>query len=432
MQEEGRKMRGGRVPEIRRRHGNPEIPKSLLIGGDQLRDGVGSQRTDSSIPVHSHSVTRAQEELLYMVGLTKIDHIGPVLGRILIEHFGSAKSVFFCTEKELLKIPGIGPRTASNILRGRGLLEAEKELNRSFQKDVKVISILDPDYPKSLKEIYDAPLVLYKRGGFDLNSQPLISIVGTRMPSEYGRIVAQSFTEFFVEKGFCVVSGLAFGIDAAVHRKVLEKEGQTVAVLGHGFGTIYPQEHWQEARSIEQRGALLTEFGSEVLPEARNFPMRNRIISGLSHATIVIEAGQKGGALITARSAFEQNRSVYAIPGDLTRSQAQGSNSLIRDQIAKMVLHPSEVIEDLMPSVEHMLEEREIGLKPSIQVTDLEERILDLVSAGPQFAGTIGQSIAIPLGKLRAILVGLEVKGVIRKEVGGRYISTSLGWARAV
>ena len=399
---------------------------SNLILAHQGGPWRGRQHTDTARAGHSHLGAFFHEELLYTVGLTKLDLVGPVLGRELLNYFGSAKAVFHCSQRELLSLPGIGPKTASSILKGRSLLGAERELKFAEKRGIKVLTILDPEYPEGLKEIYDAPLVIYTRGGYNFGSQPMISIVGTRMPSEYGRIVAQNFTEYFVDQGFCVVSGLAFGIDATVHRKVLERGGNTVAVLGHGFGTLYPQEHWREAQGICKTGALVTEFGSDVLPEARNFPMRNRIISGLSHATIVIEAGDKGGALITARSAFEQNRLVYAIPGDLTRSQAQGSNALIRDQIAKMVLHPSEVVDELEPSIGHLLETKISIPKPSVTVSQEELSILEILSGEPQRVTSLSKKAGSSMGRLRALLIRLEVEGLVRKEVGGIYYVTSI------
>ncbi len=381
----------------------------------------GGRSAELTVPRHPYRELHNKGEDLYLVGLTKAENIGPVMGRKLLERFGSARNIFCASKKELLQIHGIGAQTALSIIKGKALFEAEKELIQAQRDSVKVVSILDPAYPENLKMIYDAPLLIYKKGSLELNNCVHIAIVGTRMPSSYGQVVAEQFASFFVEQGCCVVSGLAYGIDGIVHRAALNGDGQTVAVLGHGFGTIYPRDHFREARSIIEKGALITEFGYSTLPDAKNFPMRNRIISGICQATIVIEAGEKGGALITARMAFEQNRQVFAIPGDLTRSQSRGSNILIRDHIAKIVLHPSEVLEDLGMSltasnVRSLDKKRKIAeLKAS------EQNVLRLLKSDPQDSDHISKVLGIALGKVKSLLIGLEVKGYVCQGRGGKY-----------
>lgn len=401
-------------------------PQNRYFGESQILDSkvspdkIGRQRTDHSPKqVGVNDLVRGDQ--FYMIGLTQTANIGPVLGRSLLGHFGSAREIFHSTKKDLMRIPGIGSQIASNILKGRGLIGAEKELKLIEKHAIKVISLHDQGYPDMLRKIYDAPLIIYQKGELNLNDQLHIAVVGTRMPSGYGQIVAEQFSSHLVDHGCCVVSGLAFGVDGIVHRTALKRKGKTVGILGHGLGTIYPREHTREAKSITESGALLSEFGAEVLPEARNFPMRNRIISGLCHATVVIEAGEKGGALITARMAFEQNREVYAIPGDLTRPQSAGSNFLIRNQIAKILLHPSEILEDLKPMVSSISKQVMNPIKHSPNLNEDEKRILHFISKDPSKGEAISSNLNIELGKLRGVLVNLEVKGYVKLEVGGTY-----------
>ncbi len=426
--------------EVRRRNNNWTKQKHLEFEAREegsyssskgrakwLPSRVGGHQTDLAVPGHSYLQGGIDQDLLYLVGLTKLHHVGPVLGRKLLDHFGSAREVFFSAQRDLLGIQGIGPKTARGISKGTSLFEAEKELEYAQKTDIEILSLFDSGYPQLLKEIYDAPILIYKKGKMDLNRQVHVSIVGTRMPSEYGRIVAERFAQFFVDQGICVVSGLAFGIDSIVHRTALKSKGKTLGVLGHGFSTIYPQEHMREARAMIESGALVTEFGHATMPDAPNFPMRNRLISGMASATIVIEAGLKGGALITARSAFEQNRQVYAIPGDLTRSQAHGANILIRDQIAKLVLHPSEIMEDILPSISvDLKDKRDIGEPISPSLRGEEEKVLELIGKGKKYTDDFSKSLGFSQHEMKKIMLSMELKGLVRRERTGQYYSTDL------
>ncbi|MCL4103791.1 UNVERIFIED_CONTAM: hypothetical protein GTU68_029108 [Idotea baltica] len=271
-----------------------------------------------------------------------------------------------------------------------------------------------------LRGIYGAPLVLYQKGSADLNEKINIAIVGTRKPSTYGRAVSEQFSTYLTQKGFNVVSGLAYGVDISAHQAALNAGGGTTAVLGHGLGTVYPQCHSRQASDIAEKGSLLTEFSSETGPEGRNFPMRNRIISGMCHATIVVEAGEKGGALITAKNAFEQNRTVYAIPGDLTRPGAVGTNKLIRDQIAKILLHPYEIIEDLGSMIKGPISKRIDNAV--VEGLDPEEKLI--FQSLSQQAGTVSsllKKLEVPFAKLKEILFALELKNLVKQEAGGIY-----------
>jgi DNA processing protein len=289
------------------------------------------------------------EEKFFLIALSKIEKLGPVKGRALVQRFESAKNLFLLPKKEILLIEGLSLQHKYELIKRSTLAAAESELRFVEMHGVDVLPIYSSRFPELLREIHDCPLVLYQRGGLNFNEHPGIAIVGTRKPSKYGEETAQRFAEAFATSGFNVISGMAYGIDACVHRSALKAGGLTTGVLGHGLSQIYPREHaGLSGQIVKEGGGLITEFGATVGPDAFNFPSRNRIISGLSHATLVIEAKEKGGALITAKMAFEQNRFVYAIPGNIGQQSSVGCNHLIRDQIAKLVTSPEDIVEDLL------------------------------------------------------------------------------------
>lgn len=357
------------------------------------------------------------QDKVHLVALTKIDRIGPVIARKLISHFGDVQEVFKAKPKLLRTIPKIGERLAASICKPGALLEAEKELRFAEKNKVQVRSIYESEYPWLLRNIHDAPLVLFQKGGLDFNSGLNIAIVGTRKPSAYGRNTAERVAKYLSERGVNVVSGLAYGIDGEAHKAVLDTGGKTTAVLGHGLGTIYPRAHARKAIAIGENGALITEFHSEVGPDGRNFPLRNRIISGLCHATVVVEAADRGGALITARMAFQQDREVYAVPGDLGRKTSVGCNQLIRDQVAKIFTHPQDLIDDLQPMLGGGVK-REKDLSG---LTSLERKVVERLAEGEMRIDEIAQQVGGQPRSLYALLLQLEGKGFVRQSAGGLY-----------
>lgn len=366
---------------------------------------------------HSARTYLPESELQYLLGLSQIKHVGPVTSRKLIAHFGGAKEVFRQRKGALMKVSGVGAKTAEVILGADTLKRAEAELKFCEKKGIQILPITAPDYPRNLKEIYDSPLVLFKAGNGDLNAFPSIAIVGTRKPSPYGRKAARMFAEYFVEQGINVVSGLAYGIDIEAHKSVISANGVTTAVLGHGLSRIYPYEHYQDAGKILGKGALLTEFLSDVQPEMNNFPARNRIISGLCEATLVVEAGEKGGALITAEFAFEQNREVFAIPGDLGRNSSIGCNQLIQRQIAKLVMHPREILEELSGVLErNNWGKSNSAAAPSVSLSDFENRILKVLEDGGSIPlEVVSEKLSTSFSELYSAVLGMELKGVVEQ-----------------
>lgn len=360
---------------------------------------------------------------LHLVGLSKISKLGPKTSRALISYCGGAQQVFRASREQLLSVPGVGGKIATNLLSQRSLSAAEEEMQFADRHKIEVISYLDAEYPQTLKNCHDAPLVIYKRGESNLNSQPAVSIVGTRKPSSEGRDIARKFATTFSHNGFNVVSGLAFGIDGEAHGAAMRARGQTTAVLGHGLDQIYPRSHTGLARKIlESGGALLTEFPSGIGPEAYNFPARNRIISGMSYATIVIEAREKGGAQITARFAFDQNREVYAVPGALGSTTSVGCNRLIRDQVAKLVTDPEEILDDLAMIVK--LKERykgPEGVDPPLDEAD--KGLITVLKAGAAKAEEVAEKAHMTLDETYRRLLDMELNGLVRKGAGNNYKS---------
>lgn len=361
---------------------------------------------------------------LYLIGMSKVPGLGPKTSRNLISYCGGAERVFHVSDRELLRIPGVGNSTVAAIKTSAPLKAAEQELRFAEQQGVKIHSFLDLEYPDRLKEIYESPLVIYQKGSVSLNEMPAIAIVGTRKPSAYGRAQAERFSRYLSANGINVVSGLAYGIDGEAHGASLKSGGVTTAVLGHGLDRVYPSVHRQKAKKIAEKGALLTEFCAGTKPDAHNFPARNRIISGMSVATLVVEAGDGGGALITAKFAFDQNREVYAIPGNLGQPTSVGCNQLIRDQVAKLVMSPEELLADLEPILGmHCAKVGDVGSSDveAWAFDDDERRVVEFLAGGDAVVNQISQGTGLGVGKLGSVLIMLELKGVLKQVPGNRY-----------
>lgn len=367
-----------------------------------------------------------EDRLFYLLALSMIKGLGPVHARNLIAYCGSEKAVFETPRGKLMRVPGIGARNAELLLAANTLEAAEQELTHCQREGIRLLSYLDDAYPQKLKFLNHAPLLLFVKGPIDFNAQPGIAIVGTRKCTDEGRDFAAELASFFTQRGLNVVSGLAYGIDIAAHRASLAAGGLTTAVLGHGMNYLYPAAHRKKAWEIAETGALLTEFCSTTKPEATNFPARNRIISGLSDAVVVVEAAQRGGALITAQFAFEQGREVFAVPGRRTDPYAQGCNALIRDQVARLLTDPQEVLDELNiqwhpPSepASPQAEQLEMNFDPSLSET--EQRIMTFLNRGEALVDQITLHTGIPMHELNSLLLQLEFKGLLKQAPGKRF-----------
>ena len=292
---------------------------------------------------------------------------------------------------------------------------AEAEIKKAGNLNVKIISINDANYPFLLKEIVDPPLILYVKGNFSSSSKHLISIVGSRKCTKYGQTVAQKFAASFAQAGITVVSGLALGIDSAAHKGAIDAKGKTFAVIGSGLNRIYPASNKHLAEKIcSGYGAVISEFPFGTEPRPFNFPFRNRIISGLSYATIVVEAARKSGSLITARLAAEQGRDVFAVPGNITSKMSEGTNMLIKDG-AIPITEPDDVLTYVSAFKDLLVRNKEDkDLSPD------EERVISALENSTETLMGISEKTGISEQKLISLLTYMEVKGLIKRN-GGRY-----------
>jgi len=361
-------------------------------------------------------------QLKHKIALGLIPRIGDINARKLVSHFGGVEPIFSEPYRNLIKIPGIGPGMAKYICDKSYLDTAEKEAAYVTKNNIRTYFYLDNDYPFRLRQCDDSPVMFFFKGNCDLDSPKILSIVGTRNATTRGRELCGKIIEGLAEghKDLIIASGLAYGIDIASHKAALAHNLQTIGVLAHGFKTIYPAIHASTARSMVNKGGLLTDFFSDALPERNNFLKRNRIIAGLSDATLVIESGIKGGALVTADIANSYNRDVFAVPGRPDDQWSSGCNSLIRSNKAFLA--------ECSDDIEYFLNWKPEKSKPVIQRTlfsdldDTEKTIFELlVKKGELSIDTICRSLNIPVYKLSSLLLQMEFKGLVKCSPGNVY-----------
>jgi DNA processing protein len=362
------------------------------------------------------------ENLQMKIALNVIPHIGPKLVRRLVSYAGSVEAVFQEKKKFLEKIPGIGEIKASLFNADTLLQEAEKELDYIQKEGIKPLFYLDNDYPLRLRECEDAPVILYTKGDVDFNVDKVISIVGTRSATEYGKSCTEEIISYLSAQYpyLLIVSGLAYGIDITAHKVALKYNLKTVAALGHGFQFIYPALHAGYAKKILAQGALVTEFQSDRKPDPGNFVSRNRIIAGISDATVVIESALKGGALITADIANSYNREVFALPGRSIDTYSNGCNNLIKMNKAGLVESGTD-IELAMGWFNENKKKGSIQKSLFIQLNSLEENILHhLEKQGDSSLDEISLLLKVPIAQVSATLLNLEFNGLV-KPLPGKY-----------
>ena len=350
--------------------------------------------------------------LRHKIALGLIPRIGDINARKLVAHFGSVEAVFRESYRNLVNIPGIGSGLAGCITNRSYLDIAEQEAEYVTRNKIRTYFYLDNDYPFRLRQCDDSPVVFFFMGNSDLDSARILSVVGTRNATLRGKEICENILGGLSDSNpdLIIVSGLAYGIDIAAHRAALSNNLQTIAVLGHGFKTIYPSVHTSIAKSMVSKGGLLTDFLSDALPERNNFIKRNRIIAGLSDATLVVESGIKGGALITADIANSYNRDVLAVPGRPGDQWSAGCNSLIRNNKAALV--------ESSDDIEYFLNWKSEKSKPPVQRSlfselDENEKLIYelLVKQGEMNIDTICRTSGIPVYKLSSLLLQMEFKG---------------------
>jgi DNA processing protein len=362
-----------------------------------------------------------KEDLLYQIALTYIHQIGPVNAKILISYCGSAKSVFQTSKEKLEKIPGIGPQKVLNIFQKHLLPSAEKEYNYIIKHGIEAISFLDVNYPQRLKNQEDAPVLLFKKGNANLNPPRTVGIIGTRSPTENGKIITQKIINHLAPFNVTIISGLAYGIDACAHKASLDAQIPTIGLLGNGLDKVYPSEHrGLQAKIVEHDGALVTEFNYETGPDRQNFPMRNRLIAGMSDALIVIESKEKGGSIITAEYANEYNKDVFAVPGRTTDEYSAGCNGLIKKHKAYLL----ESTKDLLYIMrwDDTPKNKPVQTSLFLDLTEQEKIVYEfIVRAKESHIDDMAYQLQMPIGSISSLLLTLEFKGTIVSLPGKRY-----------
>jgi len=358
----------------------------------------------------------SERDLRYWIGFNKVSGIGATRLRALLDHFGDLELAWQASAHDLHNA-GLDQRSLENLLHARRELDLDREVERMQRARVQVLTWEDADYPRNLREIYNAPPVLFVRGKIEKLDEWAVAVVGTRQASVYGKEAARMIGTGLAQAGVTVVSGLALGIDTVAHRTCLDAGGRTIAVLGCGVDTVYPPQNAHLAAEIVERGALLSEFALGTRPEARNFPPRNRIISGLTLGTVVVEADLGSGARITADFAAEQGRDVFAVPGNVFARGCRGTNRLIQEG-AKLVCAVADILEELnLTMVSEQAQVRAV-----LPENQTEATLLAQLSAEPRHVDDLGRAVGLPIAQVSSTLALMELKGMIRQVGGMSYV----------
>ena len=372
----------------------------------------------------------ADDTIFHELALTLIPGIGPQLTRQLMSYGGAAKNVLMMPPGKLRRIPGVGAATVA-ILTGKdreaAFRKAEADLKKAEKDGVEIIFYTSKRFPSRLKQIADAPAILYYQGTADLNAPKVVALVGTRQATDYGREQTERIIKGLLPHRPLVVSGLAYGIDIMAHRAALQEGLETVGVMATGLDIIYPAAHRKTAEKMREQGGLLTEFPFGTPPDRYNFPARNRIIAGLSDGTVVVEAAIKGGALITAELALSYDRDVLAVPGNLSSAASAGCNALIRDNKAALYAEPLD-LEQLLNWDAALHQSGKFKPVPSYSVDDFTIEEFTLITV---LAAAIGREeqmdelawkAQLAIHTVASLLLGLEFRGVVRALPGKKFI----------
>jgi DNA processing protein len=359
--------------------------------------------------------------LLYQIALTMVPGIGDVLGKKLVTYCGSADAVFRERKTLLSKVPRIGSKVLEALSNKEILVKAERELAFVEKFRIRTLFFLDKDYPFRMKNCIDSPILLYYKGNTDLNVSKIIGVVGTRNATDYGKSACQKIISDLAADRILIVSGLAHGIDSCAHRSALENNLSTIGVLGHGLDKIYPYQNKSLAEKMLKNGGLLTDFPSNTVPDRENFPMRNRIIAGICDAILVVEAAEKGGALITAEIANSYHRDVFAVPGRINDPYSMGTNYLIRQNKAGLV-QSAEDIRYLMGWETRGNKPDGFQKKIFLELTEDERTLVDYLNAtGQSGIDDICIHCKLTMSTTSAALLNLEFEGIVKSLPGKVY-----------
>ena len=361
-------------------------------------------------------------DLVYQLALTLVPNIGDVHAKILIQHLGDAKSVFTARQSILEKIEGIGSVRARSIKQFDAYKSAEDELKFIEKYKIKTLFITDRDYPKRLLNCYDSPTILFYKGAADLNASRIVAIVGTRTNTEYGKQFTEKLVKDLEDQNIIIISGLAFGIDAIAHKSALKNNIPTIGVVGHGLDKMYPYEHTGMAKEmVKQGGGLLSEFFSGTKPDKHHFPLRNRIVAGLSDATVLVETHVKGGSMITAKLADAYNRDVFAVPGRTTDKASSGCNHLIKHNKAIMLTDSEELL-DVMGWMEKKKNASKKQRELFIELSAEEKIVLQLLQEKETVhIDEINLKSGLNSSAVAAAILNLELQNVIASLPGKIY-----------
>jgi DNA processing protein len=357
------------------------------------------------------------EDKRFWVAFNLVRGVGAVRLRSLIDHFGDASNAWNAPAAEL-RAAGLGPKTIERLESVRAAVDVDALWEKIAGAGIHILTSEDEAYPVRLKEIEQPPPVLYVRGEWLPEDQFAVAIVGTRRVTPYGRQVAEQVAEHLAASGITIISGLARGVDASAHLGALNGGGRTAAVLGSGVDRIYPPENRALAKRIMERGALLSDYPLGTAPESSNFPPRNRLIAGLSMATIVVEAGETSGALITAEFALEQGREVFAVPGSILAPQSKGTNRLIQNG-ANPLLSPEDVLQALnLNRIGEQTAARRI-----LPANEIETQLMNALGSEPMHVDEIRSQTGLAVERVSAALVMMELKGMVRQVGGMQYVA---------
>jgi DNA processing protein len=370
------------------------------------------------------------------LALNLLPNIGPIRVRRLLEQFREPQAILSASARELLLVPGIGEEMAAHIADWENRIDLPGEKCRLSDHGIELLTLDDPRYPAALRQIHDPPFLLYLKGTITPADAAAVGVVGSRRMTHYGREQARKFSFQLARAGFTIVSGLARGIDTAAHEAALAAGGRTIAVLGSGIGNVYPPDNQALADRITGSGAVLSEFPVLYVPDKQSFPLRNRIVAGLSSGLLVVEAPARSGSLITANQALEQGRTVFAIPGPIDRPSSEGCHRLIQ-QGATLVCTPDDVIDELgleinaLPldftesvskSIPHQSPKEPAPPIRIVDLSELERRLLSELALGEATIDSLSAATQVPAGRISAALLQLEMKRLVR-QLPGKYFS---------
>lgn len=357
---------------------------------------------------------------LYEIALTLIQGVGDVVGKKLVAYCGGAEAVFCETKKALTKIPNITESIVDNIMSPNVLKRAEEEIKFVEKNEITPLFYLDSQYPKRLQHCHDSPMLLYYKGKADLNAPKVVGVVGTRNISDYGKYVTENVIEELSADNVLIVSGLAYGVDAAAHRAALKYDLATVGVLGHGMQTVYPTENRKLSQKMLEKGGVLTEFISGTKPDRENFPQRNRIVAGMVDCLLVVESALKGGAMITAEIANSYDREVFAVPGRVGDIYSEGCNHLIKINKANLLTNAADIRYIMRWDVDTKVVAKQMRMFRDF--SEDEKKIMDVFGDNRTVhLDDIIVGSELPPSKIASVLLSLEFDGILTALPGKRY-----------